>query len=443
MTSSDSVSVIGAGLAGCESAWQLAERGISVTLIEMKPHERSPAHVSGGMAELVCSNSLRGNGLTSAVGLLKEELRQLGSLLIRQAERTAVPAGRALAVNRELFSEAVEEAIDNHPLITVERRKVESLPSGPVIVATGPLTDGPLAKTLELREVLLNYHDAIAPLVSTDSIDLNRVFSASRYEEEESKGAYLNCPFNEREYFRFVEELVLADKMPLEDFAHAPFFEGCLPIEELAVRGPQTLSFGPLKPVGLIDPATGKRPFAVVQLRREDIAGTAYNLVGFQTRLKRPEQKRVFRLIPGLEKVRFQRYGQVHRNSFVNAPVVLDDRMRLRDDLRVTLAGQISGVEGYVESIAGGFVAGLYVAASVQNEVCPAPPPTTAIGGLMRYLTLPRGNFQPSNVVWMMIDKPRRIRRQGKRLHREAAAKKALEDLREWIGKLPFSQNRS
>ncbi len=427
-----SITVIGAGLAGSEAAWQLAERGVDVRLIEMKPDERSPAHASDGMAELVCSNSLRGAGLTSAVGLLKEELTRLGSLLMKVAQRTAVPAGRALAVDRQLFSAAVEEAIAAHPRIEIERGKLSELPSGRVIVATGPLTDGGLAEALSRHGALLNYHDAIAPLVDAESIDDGAVFHASRYEKEEEDAAYLNCPFDERGYYRFVEALVLAEKTPLLDFEHAPFFEGCLPVEELGVRGPLTLAHGPLKPVGLIDPATKKRPFAVVQLRREDREGTAYNLVGFQTRLTRPEQKRVFRMIPGLEKARFLRFGQVHRNSFVDAPMVLDGRLRLRDDPRISVAGQLAGVEGYVESIACGLAAGLLVVAELRGVDLPLPPPSTALGGLLRYLTVEKHNFQPSNVIWMMIDTPPKRRRQGKRPHREAAAKKALQDLDNW-----------
>ncbi|MCP4606712.1 MAG: methylenetetrahydrofolate--tRNA-(uracil(54)-C(5))-methyltransferase (FADH(2)-oxidizing) TrmFO [Proteobacteria bacterium] len=425
------ITVIGAGLAGCEAAWQLAERGIKVRLVEMKPLERSPAHTTDNMAELVCSNSLRGAALTSAVGLLKEELKMLGSLLLDAAHSTAVPAGRALAVDRKRFSSVVEEAVTNHALINVEKHRIDSLPDGKVIVATGPLTDGGLADALAEHGALLEYHDAIAPLVAADSIDMNTVFRASRYEEG-SEGAYLNCPFDEKQYYRFVEALVLAEKTPLKDFEHAPFFEGCLPVEELAVRGPLTLAYGPLKPVGLIDPNTQKRPFAVVQLRTEDRQGTVYNLVGFQTRLTRPEQKRVFKMIPGLENARFERLGQVHRNSFVNAPEVLDGRLRLRNDPRIIIAGQLAGVEGYVESIACGLAAGLFAAAELREINLPSPPPTTALGGLLNHLIVKKQNFQPSNVLWLMINTPPKRRRQGKRPHREAAAKKALCDLETW-----------
>ena len=425
------ITVVGAGLAGCEAAWQIAARGIPVNLVEMKPVARSPAHKADGMAELVCSNSFRGTQRTSAVGLLKEELKALGSLLLGIAHTEAVPAGRALAVDRKRFSKAVEEAISSHPNITVHRKKVTELPPERVVVATGPLTDGGLAKALKTHGALLSYHDAIAPLIAGDSIDQEVVFAASRYEDPGQDGAYLNCPFDERQYYRFVDALVLAEKVQLRNFESAPFFEGCLPVEEIAARGPLTLAHGPLKPVGLLNPHTGKRPFAVAQLRREDQTGTTFNLVGFQTRLVRYEQRRVYRMIPGLENAVFERYGQVHRNSFVNAPEVLDNRLRIKDDPRITIAGQLSGVEGYVESIAAGLVAGLFIAAeSLGQEITP-PPLTTAIGGLLRYLTQPRQNFQPSNVVWMMIDTPPK-KRGSKRQLREAAARRALGHLESW-----------
>ncbi len=431
-----SITVIGAGLAGCEAAWQLAERGIPVRLVEMKPAARSPAHISNGMAELVCSNSFRGSALTSAVGLLKEELLKLGSLLLKLAHNTKLAAGRALAVDRSLFSDAVEKAMRSHPLITVEQRTVDTLPEDRTIVATGPLTEGGLAAAIAGSGSMLHYHDAIAPLVEADSLNMGTVFRASRYEDSEEEGDYLNCPFDERQYYQLVEALVLAERTPLHDFEHAPFFEGCLPVEEMAVRGPLTLAYGPLKPVGLIDPTTSKRPFAVVQLRSENQQRTAYNLVGFQTRLTRPDQKRVFRLIPGLERAVFSRYGQVHRNSFVDAPKALDTRLRLKENPIITIAGQLAGVEGYVESIACGLAAGLFVAAESQGGDIPSPPPSTAFGGLLRYLTIGRQHFQPSNVVWSMIDTPPRQRRQGKRPHREFAAKKALVELDQWTAGL-------
>jgi methylenetetrahydrofolate--tRNA-(uracil-5-)-methyltransferase len=428
------VTVIGGGLAGCEAAWQLARRGVAVTLVEMKPVERTPAHAADGLAELVCSNSLRGADLSSAVGLLKAELEALGSLLVRKARETAVPAGRALAVDRTRFSRAVEAELAMHPLVTVERRRATALPpSGRVVVATGPLTDGDLAAALAGAGAVLHYHDAIAPLVDGASIDAAATFRASRYEDGQDGGDYLNCPMDEAAYHAFVRALVEADKTPLHGFESAPFFEGCLPVEELAARGPLTLAHGPLKPVGLTDPRTGRRPFAVVQLRQEDASGTAYNLVGFQTRLTRPEQERVFRTIPGLGKAVFERHGQVHRNSFVDAPRVLDARSRLAADPRVFVAGQLSGVEGYVESMASGLVCGLFAAAEILGVDVALPPPTTAVGGLLRHLQRPGPGFQPSNVVWAMIETRARGRGEGKRAHRESAARRALADLSAWI----------
>jgi methylenetetrahydrofolate--tRNA-(uracil-5-)-methyltransferase len=429
------VTVIGGGLAGCEAAWQLARRGVDVRLLEMRPGHGGGAHVGGGLAELVCSNSLRGAALSGAVGLLKEELRRLGSLLIRCADATAVPAGRALAVDRERFSRAVEEALSGHPRISVLRERAPSIPGGRSVVATGPLTEGPLLAELERLCPSLHYHDAIAPLVAAESIDMSVAFLADRYEQAGEGAAYLNCPLDEAGYLRFVAELAGADKTPLRDFETAPFFEGCLPVEEMAARGPLTLAHGPLKPVGLTDPATGRRPFAVVQLRPEDEGRTAYNLVGFQTRLTRPEQRRVFRLIPGLARAEFERFGQVHRNVFVDAPRVLDPLMRLGARPEVTLAGQITGVEGYVESIASGLLAGIFVAAELEGRPLEPPPPTTAVGGLARHVSTPVAAYQPSNVVWAMIQAPPRTRREGKRDHRLACARRALEDLDGWAAR--------
>jgi methylenetetrahydrofolate--tRNA-(uracil-5-)-methyltransferase len=428
------VVVIGGGLAGCEAAWQLAERGVAVTLVEMKPGERSPAHDDGGLAELVCSNSLRGASLGNAVGLLKEELRRAGSLLLRAADETSVPAGRALAVDRRAFSRRVEDALASHPKISIERRRADDLPdNGPVIVATGPLTGGALASAIDGHGARLAYHDAIAPLVAADGIDHGIVFRADRYEETDDSASYLNCPLDEAEYRAIVEALVEAEKTPLHAFESAPFFEGCLPIEEMARRGPLTLAHGPLKPVGLVDPRTGRRPFAVVQLRPENAARTAYNLVGFQTRLTRPEQERVLRLIPGLGRAAIERFGQVHRNTFVDAPACLDDRMRLLSRPDVALAGQITGVEGYVESIASGLVVGISTAALARDRDFSSPSPTTALGGLMRHTRRSEGRYQPSNVVWAMIDCPERPRGTGKREHRQACAERALAELAPWI----------
>jgi len=424
------VAVIGAGLAGCEAAYQLALRGVPVTLVEMKPAERSPSHAIDGFAELVCSNSLRGASLSNAVGLLKEELRRCGSLLMRVADETAVPAGRALAVDRARFSRRVTEEVAALPNASVEVRRADVLPeAGLAVVATGPLTAPSLLEDLGRSGALLNYHDAIAPLVSADSIDRGVAFLADRYEEAGDGAAYLNCPFDKERYFAFVEALVAAKKTPLHDFESAPFFEGCLPIEEMARRGPMTLAHGPLKPVGLVDPRTGRWPYAAVQLRPEDAARTSYNLVGFQTRLSRPEQKRVFRMIPGLERAEIERYGQVHRNAFVDAPKCLDDRMRLFARPNVALAGQITGVEGYVESIASGLIVGISTAALALGRDFAPPPATTALGGLLRHTRRAQGRYQPSNVVWAMIDCPERGRGEGKREHRERCAARALEDL--------------
>ena len=432
--------VVGGGLAGCEAAHQLAARGVRVDLVEMKPAERGPAHRQDGLAELVCSNSLRGESLSNAVGLLKAELARLGSLLVAAARETAVPAGRALAVDRRSFSRRVESRLAAAKNVRLVRRRADRLPErGGAIVATGPLTDGGLLDDLAARAGLLRYHDAIAPLVAAESVDTRVAFAADRYEDGDDgrEAAYLNCPFDEPEYRRFVAELVAAQKTPLRDFETAPFFEGCLPVEEMAARGPLTLAHGPLKPVGLVDPRTGRRPFAVAQLRPEDAARTAYNLVGFQTRLTRPEQRRVLRGIPGLERAAFERYGQVHRNTFVDAPRVLDDRARLRAAPHVRLAGQLTGVEGYVESIASGLLVGLWTAAEALGEALAPPPPTTALGGLWRHTRRAAGDYQPSNVVWSMIDCPPRRRRQRKHEHRRAAAERALADLEGWIADHP------
>lgn len=424
--------VIGGGLAGAEAAWQLASRGIGVRLVDMKPERRTLAHSVDTLAELVCSNSLRATGLSSAVGLLKAELEATHSLLLRIAGETAVPAGRALAVDRRMFAEQVQGALLDCDSITLEQGYVERLPEQRAIIATGPLTDNGLAQALGEGGALLHYHDAIAPLVSAEGLDREQVFVASRYETP-GTGDYLNCPMDQPTYFQFVEALNGAEKTPLRDFEHAPFFEGCLPVEELAARGSLTLAHGPLKPVGLIDPRTGERPFAVVQLRAEDRQQSAFNLVGFQTRLTRGEQQRVFRMIPGLEKARFERFGQVHRNTFVDAPQTLDEQLRLRGNPQITIAGQLAGVEGYVESIACGLLAALFVAAELEGRTLDPPPATTALGGLWGYLRRPQAKFQPSNVVWSMIDTPRRQRRQSKRDHRTRAAQHALNALGEWM----------
>ena len=397
------VVVVGAGLAGSEAAWQLASRGVDVRLYDMKPERLSPAHRSQDFAELVCSNSLRANTLGNAVGLLKEEMRRLGSLVLRVADEAAVPAGRALAVDRERFARGITAAIEAHPRIEIRRELVRGIPDAPlVILATGPLTDPALAADLGkwLGEEYLYFYDAISPTLYADSIDESVVFRASRYDEE-GEGDYLNVPLTRVEYEGFVDELLGAETVPLHDFEAALYFEGCLPIEEMARRGRDTLAYGPLKPVGLLDPRTGKRPHAVVQLRQEDREGTLYNLVGCQTKLRVGEQKRIFRALPGLAGAVFARFGSIHRNTYVNAPVQLDAELQLKARPGVFLAGQIAGVEGYVESAALGYLVGLGVAHRALGLPAPPPrpPPETAHGALLRHLQNANArHFQPMNV---------------------------------------------
>ncbi len=431
------VLVVGGGLAGCEAAWQLARSGVPVRLVEMRPGTPTPVHSGGLLAELVCSNSLRGDRPTNAVGLLKREMEALDSLILHCARRTAVPAGGALAVDRERFSEAVTEAIEEHPLITLERAEVDSLPEGPAILATGPLTAPALHAALEaaVGAQSLAFYDAVAPIVAADSLDMERLFRASRYGNGEAH--YLNAPLDREAYERFVEALLGAEQVPLKAFEEpVAFFEGCLPIEEMARRGPDTLRYGPMKPVGLIDPCTGRRPWAVVQLRQDDLAAEHWNLVGFQTRMRRPEQKRVFRTIPGLENARFVRYGMIHRNTYINAPSELDPSLRLRCRPGIRLAGQITGVEGYVESAATGLLAGRFLAAELAGRTLPSPPPTTAHGALIRHLTQrPPGRFEPSNVTWGLIACPPELRGiRSRSARREAIAAHALCTIQEWDG---------
>lgn len=394
------VLVVGAGLAGCEAAWQIASRGGSVTLVEMKPAQMSPAHSSSDMAELVCSNSLRGASLHNAVGLLKEEMRALDSLVIRAADATAVPAGRALAVDRNDFARFITEAIEAHPNIEVQNHVVEKIPEDPhVVLATGPLTATALAEAIQelLGDESLYFYDAIAPTVYADSIDMSVAFRASRYEEGE--GDYLNLPLSRDEYEEFVTALVEAETVPLHSFEAALYFEGCLPIEEMARRGPKTLSFGPMKPVGLVDPRTGRRPYAVVQLRHEDRDGVLFNLVGFQTKLRISDQREIFRRLPGLSKAVFARFGTVHRNTYVNAPTKLGPNLEVRVRPGLFLAGQMAGVEGYVESAALGWLAGLAAGCAASGREWQAPPAETAHGALLNHLTNGNPNhFQPMNI---------------------------------------------
>lgn len=417
-----SATVIGAGLAGCEAAWQLAIRGIRVTLLEMKPDKKSPAHMADGFAELVCSNSLRSDRLTNAVGLLKEEMRRLDSLVMRAADASRVPAGGALAVDRDRFSGHITQALKSHPLVSIECREVTGLTEPPAIIATGPLTADALAEAIQARFQTLQFYDAAAPIVTYESIDAGRVFRASRYGRGDD---YLNCPMTEEAYQRFYDALVGADTVPVHGFEEKAVFEGCMPVESLARRGRLSLAYGPLKPVGLRDPETGKRPFAVVQLRQDNAAGTLYNLVGFQTRLTFPAQRQVFRLIPGLEGAEFARYGVMHRNTFLRAPGILDATYRVIGSAGLYFAGQITGVEGYVESAASGLTAGISLALELSAKPPVVFPGTTALGALSRHVSAKNQDYQPMNISFGLIDPyPERIRDKAKRY--EAISQRAL-----------------
>ncbi|MCI8697782.1 MAG: methylenetetrahydrofolate--tRNA-(uracil(54)-C(5))-methyltransferase (FADH(2)-oxidizing) TrmFO [Oscillospiraceae bacterium] len=394
------VTVIGAGLAGCEAAWQLAQRGISVTLREMKPEKMTPAHHSPGFAELVCSNSLRSDQLENAVGLLKEELRRCGSLILRCADETRVEAGGALAVDREGFSAAVTAAVRAHPNITVAEGEVTAIPDGEVVVASGPLTSDALSAAIAglfPENSYLNFFDAAAPIVTYESIDMDRAWFASRYDR--GTADYINCALSQEEYLAFWKELCAAQEAEVHGFEDKHVFEGCMPVEVMARRGAQTLAFGPLKPKGLTDPRTGREPYAVVQLRRDDAAGTLYNLVGFQTHLKWGEQKRVFSMIPALAQAEYVRYGVMHRNTYLDSPRLLDRYYRVRGRERVSFAGQITGVEGYVESTASGFLAGVELARRLLGREPLDFPRETAIGALAWYVSSESvTDFQPMNI---------------------------------------------
>lgn len=393
------VNVIGAGLAGSEAAWQLVKRGVAVDLYEMRPVKQTPAHHTDKFAELVCTNSLRANGLTNAVGVIKEEMRILDSIIIEAADKASVPAGGALAVDRHEFSGYITDKVKNHPLVTVHNEEVTTIPEGPTIIATGPLTSPALAEEIKqlTGEEYLYFYDAAAPIIEKDSIDMEKVYLKSRYDKGEA--AYLNCPMTEEEFHAFYEALVTAETAALKEFEKEVFFEGCMPIEVMAKRGIKTMLFGPLKPVGLENPKTGKRPYAVLQLRQDDAAGTLYNMVGFQTHLKWGEQKRVFGMIPGLENAEIVRYGVMHRNTFINSPTVLEPTYQLKSRNDLFFAGQMTGVEGYVESAASGLAAGINAAKFVEEKELIIFPNETAIGSLANYITsTSKKSFQPMNV---------------------------------------------
>ncbi len=427
--------VVGGGLAGCEAAWALAERGVQVTLYEMRPAVRTPAHQTDRLAELVCSNSFKSQDTTNAHGLLKAELRRVGSLLLRCADDARVPGGSALVVDREAFSRTVSERVSGHPNVRVVRAEMDELPS-PAVIATGPLTSDRLAKTLgeRLGATALAFYDAIAPIVSDDSLDQSCLYPLSRYGKGEGDD-YLNAPMSAEVYERFIDALLAADQFQTHEFDRVPYFEGCLPIEEMAHRGRETPRFGPMKPVGLPDPRTGREPFAVVQLRREDRAGQMWNLVGFQTRLRIPEQQRVFSLIPGLASAEYLRFGSIHRNAYVNSPASLGPGLALRDDELIFLAGQMTGVEGYTESLGTGCLAGINLARRLAGLAVAVPPPTTMLGGLYRYLrdADPR-HFQPMNANFGLLDPlPGLIKKDRKKA---LLVERAEADFDRWLGTL-------
>ncbi len=457
------ITIIGGGLAGCEAAWQAASRGVAVALHEMRPLRPTEVHRTADLAELVCSNSLRSDKLDNAVGLLKEEMRRLGSLVMRVADEVRVPAGAALAVDRERFAGRITEEVARHPLIAIVRGEVTDLPAdaspaSPSIVATGPLTSSGLAERIAalVGQASLYFYDAVSPIVLAETLDCGRVFRASRWgrslhptagaqgnagegppaAEGDADGDYVNCPFDEAEYRGFYEALIGAERAPLHDFEEARFFEGCLPVEVMAARGPDTLRFGPMKPVGLLDPRTGRRPYAVVQLRQDNLAADHYSLVGFQTQLKWGEQARVFRLIPGLGAAEFVRFGLVHRNTYINAPRVLGDTWQVRSRPGLLFAGQVSGVEGYVESAASGLLAGITAAALTSGREVAAPPRTTAIGALAHYVShADERHYQPTNITFGIMEplgsSDRRLRRDRK-ARNEAISARALADLEGW-----------
>jgi methylenetetrahydrofolate--tRNA-(uracil-5-)-methyltransferase len=437
-SSSEVVHIVGGGLAGSEAAWQLAERGHDVVIHEMRGVRGTPAHKTERLAELVCSNTFKSTETSNAHGLLKAEMRLLGSIVLWAADEARVPGGTALAVDRDVFSAAVHDRVTSHPRISIVREEVASLPS-PGIVATGPLTSDSLAAAIRERLGIasLAFYDAIAPIVSRESIDDSIVFQASRYDKETfaeagEGGAYLNCPFTREQYDAFLDALIAADQHHGHEFDAVPYFEGCMPVEEIASRGRDTLRFGPMKPVGLRDPRTGREAYAIAQLRMEDRAGRMWNIVGFQTRLRIPEQQRVFRMIPGLENAEFLRFGSIHRNSYVNSPATLTPHLSARDDEMLLFAGQLTGVEGYTESTATGLLAGINLARMLAGEGPVVPPPTTMLGALYRYLReADPAHFQPMNANFGLVDDlPTRVK--DKRVKREQLAERALADLAGW-----------
>lgn len=431
------VKVIGAGLAGSEAAWQIANRGIDVELYEMRPKKMTPAHRTDQFAELVCSNSLRANSLTNAVGVLKEEMRKLNSLIMKCADECQIPAGSALAVDREKFSECVTNHLRQHERIQVINEEVTKIPDGIVIIATGPLTSDALADELKqlTGEEYLYFYDAAAPIIEKDSIDMEKVFFKSRYNKGEDH-AYINCPMTKEQFERFYEALINAETIPLKEFEKEIFFEGCMPVEVLARRGEKTLLFGPLKPVGLEHPETNERYHAVVQLRQDNEAGTLYNIVGFQTNLKWGEQKKVIRLIPGLENAQIVRYGVMHRNTFINSPKLLKPTYQFKERQNLFFAGQMTGVEGYVESAASGLVAGINAARIAKNEPPVEFPNVTVIGSMAHYITTANPkHFQPMNANFGLL-RPLEVRIKNKKERNEALAKRALDTIQNFVNKL-------
>lgn len=428
--------VIGAGLAGSEAAWQLAQQGIEVTLVEMKPERKTPAHHSDGFAELVCSNSLRSDRLTNGVGLLKEEMRRQSSLIMESADRARVPAGGALAVDRDAFSGWITSKLTSHPKIQVVQKECTEIPEGPCIIATGPLTSDAMADAISKMPGLstLSFYDAAAPIVTLESLDETKVFRQSRYGRGDD---YLNCPMTEEEYHAFVDALIHAETAEIHGFEEKKVFEGCMPVESMARRGEMVLAFGPLKPVGLTDPRTGKQPFAVVQLRQDNAEGTLYNLVGFQTRLKFPEQKRVFGMIPGLEHASFARYGVMHRNTFLHSPGFLNAHFEVISRPLTYFAGQMTGVEGYVESAASGLLCGLSLGHQLRGLGPVEFPGLTAIGSMGRYVSTPNARFQPMNCTFGLIDslpvdaEHKKIR--NKQMRYTAVSERALAWMDAWV----------